>query len=391
MIRLATGYTALLLAAAAAAELEKHDVFRAGDGGYTAYRIPGVVVTAKGTLIAYAEARKKSYRDWGAIDIAVRRGTDGGRVWSDVRFPAKVDGPLSQNPVNAVLRIAEPGDITYNNPMMIPDRDGTVHFVFCVEYLRAFYMRSTDDGVTWSKPVEITAVFEGFRKAMDWKVLASGPGHGIQTRKGRLIVPVWLALGTGSNGHGGSISSVIYSDDGGRVWRAGGIAFPNTPGMPSPGETAAVELADGRIMLNARNHGSPNRRLVSVSKDGARGWSKPRYDDALLEPLCMASMARHPKALLFSNPYNLERTGGKAEPGGSRDRKNVAVQASFDSGRTWPVRRSIEPGWSGYSDLAVGPDGAIYCLYEHGEPSEARFRPVVLKLARFDFEWLAAK
>lgn len=365
----------VLMVAAMAADLQKFDVFRAGEDGYTAYRIPGVVVTKKGTLIAYAEARKKSYRDWGAIDIGVKRSTDGGRTWSAMAMPAKVEGTLSQNPVNAALKIAEPGDITYNNPVMIPDRDGSLHFLFCVEYMRLFYMRSTDDGVTWTKPVEITGAVDSFRPQVSWKAMATGPGHGIQTRRGRLIVPVWLSLGTGSNGHGDAVSSVIYSDDRGRTWRAGEIAFPATAEMPSPNETAAVELPDGRVMLNARNDAKRNRRLVSISKDGARGWSKPQYDEALMDPKCMASLARHPKGILFSNAYAMKR-------------ENVSVHFSADAGRTWPVRRTVEAGWSGYSDLAVGADGAIYCFYEHGDPAADRFRPVALKMARFDLDWL---
>jgi sialidase-1 len=386
---------AILMAAPlfAAPRFDQAPVFESGKGGYTMYRIPGIVVTKKGTLLAYAEARKKSSRDWGHIDIVLRRSTDGGRTWSEPMFPAKVEGPLSQNPVNAANKIAEPGDITYNNPMLIADpKSGMVHFLFCIEYMRAFYMRSTDDGVTFSKPVEITHSFEAFRKEMDWKVLALGPGHGIMLRNGRLLVPVWIALGTGSNGHGEAVASVIYSDDKGATWKAGEIAVPNTEEFVSPGETAAVELADGRVMLNTRNGGKANRRIVNVSPNGATQWSKPRFDDALWEPRCMASLVRLSTKgrtrILFSNPYNLDRADGKAEPGASRDRKNVSVQLSYDEGQTWAVRKTIEPGWSGYSDLAVANDGTILLLYERGAPGDTRFRPASLTLARFNLEWL---
>jgi sialidase-1 len=374
-----------------AAAMDKIDVFRAGDDGYTAYRIPGVVVTAKGALVAYAEARKKSFRDWGAIDIAVRRSIDGGATWSATAYPGRLGQRLEQNPVNVREKIAEPGDITYNNAVAIASRDGAVHMVYCVEYMRAFYIRSGDDGVTWSRPVEITNAFTAFRKAIDWKVLAAGPGHGIELRGGRLIVPVWISLGEGSNAHGGGTStSVIYSDDRGRTWRAGDIAAPQSAGEQQGGEPIAVELPDGRVMINSRNSGKANRRLVSISKDGAHQWSKPYFDPALLEPGCMGSLARHPQGILFSNPYNLEKSDGAAEPGARRDRKNVSVQLSRDGGKTWPIRRAVEPGWSGYSDLAVGRDGKIYCFYEHGDPAASNFRPIALKLARFDIAWLTA-
>lgn len=389
---------ATLMAASlmAAPTFDQVPVFESGKGGYTMYRIPGIVVTSKGTLLAYAEARKKSARDWGFIDIVLRRSTDGGRTWSEPTFPAKVEGTLTQNPVNAANKIAEPGDITYNNPMLIADpKSGVVHFLFCIEYMRAFYMRSTDDGVTFSKPVEITRSFEGFRKALDWKVLALGPGHGIALRNGRLLVPVWIALGTGTNGHGDAMASVIYSDDKGSTWKAGEIAVPNTAEFASPGETAAVELADGRVMLNTRNGGKGNRRVISISPNGATQWSAPRFDAQLWEPRCMASLVRLSTVskggrnrILFSNPYNLDRADGKAEPGGSRDRKNVSVLMSYDEGSTWAVRKTIEPNWSGYSDLAVAKDGTILCLYERGDPNDTRFRPASLTLARFNLEWL---
>ena len=105
----------------------------------------------------------------------------------------------------------------------------------------------------------------------------------------------------------------------------------------------------------------------------------------------MGSMVRFGNSVLFSNPYNLARTGGKAEPGRPRDRRNVSVQMSSDGGRTWPVRRTIEPGWSGYSDLATGRDGWIYLLYERGSLGDNHFRSAALTLARFNLEWLRDK
>lgn len=123
----------------------------------------------------------------------MRRNTDGGSTWSKTSYPGRLDLPLQQNPVNVREKIAQPGDITYNNAVAIAGRDGAIHMVYCVEYLRAFYIRSGDDGLTWSRPIEITNAFEAFRKVIDWKILAAGPGHGTQTRRGRLIVPVWLS------------------------------------------------------------------------------------------------------------------------------------------------------------------------------------------------------
>lgn len=377
-------------------DVEKIDLFRAGEGNYKLYRIPGIVVTAKGSVLAFCEARTGTANDWGIIDILLRRSADGGRTWSPPRKLAEVPGQHVKNPVALAAKVAGADERTYNNPLAIAARDGTVHFLFCLEYMRAFYMRSTDDGRTFTAPVEITAAFEAFRPAYDWKVLATGPGHGIQLRNGRLIAPVWLSLGQGSNAHKPSVNSVIYSDDAGRTWKAGDIAVLDTPQFVSASETVAEELADGRVMLNVRTNSNDNRRVVVYSRDGATAWTAPRFHPQLLEPICMASMARYSLSrngrgrdrLLFSNPDNLDRRDGKAAPGLNRDRQRLTVKLSYDEGETWPVSRVIEEGWSGYSDLAVAKDGTILCFYERGGLNDDHFRSAALTVARFNMEWL---
>ena len=129
--------------------------------------------------------------------------------------------PKNPAAVAKKLGLGAGAGVTYNNPVAIADRNGAVHFLFCVEYMRAFYMRSDDDGKTFSKPVEITAAFAGFRRYWAWVVLATGPGHGIQLKNGRLLVPVWLSLGSGGGAHGESVTSVIYSDNHGPRGRPG--------------------------------------------------------------------------------------------------------------------------------------------------------------------------
>jgi sialidase-1 len=286
-----------------------------------------------------------------------------------------------------------PDDMTYNNPVLVPDRDGKVHALFCLEYMRCFSMRSDDDGVTWSTPREITSTFEEFRPAYDWKVLATGPNHGIQLSSGRLIAPIWLSTGTGGNAHRPSVTATIYSDDQGQTWQAGEIAMPCTDEWINPNEAVAIELADGRVMLNARNESLPNRRLVSFSKDGATGWSTPKFDGALYEPICMAGLVRLSRQpgsdknrILFCNPDNLTVATGKETPGRNRDRKNVSIKLSYDEGQTWPVSKSVEPGWSAYSDIAVSRHGTILCFYGRG--SKPDFAGDRLTLARCNLPWL---
>jgi len=371
----------------------KAELFEGGQGGYELYRIPGIIVTRAGTVLAYAEARKFTGGDWDTIDIQLRRSTDGRRTFSAPVVIGHVDTPLQRNPVAIERKQGKPTDVTYNNPVAISDRNGLVHFLFCIDYMRVFYMQSADDGKSFSAPVEITAAFDQFRPEYAWRVVATGPGHGIQLSNGRLVVPIWLSPGTEGNGHGPSVDATIYSDDHGATWHRGDIAVPDTPDFPKPNETDVVQLADGRVMLNVRTAGK-NRRTIVISKDGATRWSAPRLQEDLPDPICFAGLVRLStkksggrNRLLFSNPDNLTRKDGKDLPG--KDRRNLTVRVSYDEGASWTVKKALEPEVSGYSDLAVLPDGTILCFYETGSaapPNGALTRQLVL--ARFNLEWL---
>jgi sialidase-1 len=375
--------------------LEKQNLFTSGDNpAYQIYHIPGIVVTAKGTVLAWCEARKRpaGVSDWDDIRILLRRSTDDGKTWSAPQSIASVDGPKEKNPLALRMKNVDPHDITHNNPVLIAGRDGTVHMLFCLEYMRAFYQRSDDDGLSWSQPVEITTAFDALKSKYDWKVLATGPDHGIQLQNGRLLVPIWLSTGEGGNAHRPSVTATIFSDDQGKSWRTGEIAVPCTDEWINPNETIAVELNDGRVMLNVRSESKAHRRLVTTSPDGATQWSSPVFDEALLEPICMASLVRYQHSgqslLLFSNPHNLSKATGKEIPGTSRDRKNLSIKMSRDEGRTWALNKTLEAGPSMYSDLAVTPAGTILCFY--GSSAKPGFAGAGLTLARFNLDWLLA-
>lgn len=367
---------------AAEPAVEKTDLFTGGEGGSALYRIPGIVVTTKGTALAYCEARRKSGADWGEIEVHLRRSTDGGRTWSAPQHIAHSGERIEGNPHKHDAEGAK--EQTVNNPVAIVDRDGkTIHFLYCINYARCFYMRSTDDGLTFSHPVEITGAFEAFRPKCNWNVLATGPGHGIQIKSGRLIVPVWLAYGKKPGDHSPSMAGTIYSDDSGATWKAGDIALPNEGDLKNPNETSVAELSDGRVMLNTRSVSKASRRLITTSADGATGWSTPVFDDALWEPICMGGLVAYPMkpgTLLFSNPHSLELDAeSKPIPGARGKRRNLSIKVSHDDGKTWPINRTLEEGPSAYSDLAVLPDGTILCFYE---------RDKRLTVARFTLEWL---
>jgi sialidase-1 len=351
-----------LASLAVAAEPEKVDVFVAGTEGYPIYRIPTLVMTGKGTLIAVCEARQKVGGDWAEIDLVYRRSTDGGKTWGKQQVLA--DGSKYTGSPNPSARRPKEREkeITCNNPVLIADlTEGVVHALYCIEYAKCFYCRSTDDGATFSEPVEITATFDKFRPDYDWAVLGTGPAHGLILKNGRLLVPVWLSTGKEGGGHRPSCVATIYSDDRGKTWQRGDIVV-NTPELKNPSETIAVELADGRVMLNIRSENPEHRRAVSLSKDGATGWSKIKFAQELYEPICMASILRlrdnHGIVFASPNPIGL----GEAEK--SKKRANLTLRLSKDEGETWPTAKVLHAGASAYSDLAQGPDGTIFCLYE---------------------------
>ncbi len=386
-----------LPARAAEPFLEKSDLFEAGQGGHKLYRIPGIVVTAKGSVLAYCEARKYSGLDWDDIEILLRRSTDGGKTWSAPAGVPRPGGKFERNPAAVAKKLARPGELTCNNPVAIADRAGPVHFLHCIDYGRCFYLRSDDDGLTFSAPVEITATLAQFRKEYDCPVFGTGPAHGIQLRTGRLVVPVWLSRGTGNNAHHPSSVATIYSDDAGKTWQRGAIIAGETDPLLDPNETVIAELADGRVMVNMRSESKEHRRAVAFSPDGATGWTRPAFDAELRDPICMASLCRltlkgpsDRNRLLFANPDHLDEKGADV-PHRMHRRKNLTVRLSYDEGRTWPVRRVLDPGTSGYSDLATGPDGTIYCLYERGSTDvRDHFATRALALARFNLEWLSS-
>lgn len=363
--------------------LEKIPVFPAHMNEVSLYRIPGVLCTKQGSLLAYCEARLHGKSDWGEIEVHLRRSKDLGRTWGPSVQIAHHGPRIEGNPKKRNATGAR--EQTVNNPVAIMDHHtGHIELLYCVNYSRCFSIRSTDDGISWSQPVEITETFEAFRSSYNWKVIATGPGHGIQTSTGRLVVPIWLAYGKEGD-HAPSAAATIYSDDHGQSWQAGEIVFPNKAPLTNPNETMIATLSNGDVLLVNRNVSRPNRKLIATSKDGATQWSEPVFHPELWEPVCMASITAFPQqpgTLLFTCPRKLAvDQQGQEIPAGRGKREKLSIQLSRDDGKSWPILKTIEAGPSAYSDLAVLPDGSIICLYEGLDTIVA---------ARFNLEWVSS-
>jgi len=339
------------------------EVFKAGEEGYHTFRIPSLIITKKGTVLAFSEGRRNSQSDTGDINTVLKRSFDRGRTWTKLQMVAEQAGNTIGNPCPVVdrdsgtiwlLLTGNPGDLTENQI-----NEGKV------EGTRTVWLtRSTDDGATWSQPREITRSV----KRPEWTWYATGPGNGIQLRSGRLVIP----CDHRRKGSKGYVSHVIYGDDRGKTWRIGGSTGEQT------NECQVVELEDGSLLLNMRSYHGANRRAIARSYDGGLTWADAKLDQALIEPVCQASFIRFTRRpqfsksrVLFANPADTTRV-------------KLTVRISYDEAETWPVAKVINDGPSAYSSLAVLPDMTIGCLYERGiqNPYEK------ITFARFDIDWL---
>lgn len=349
----------LLILAVLAADPIQAPVFTTGTGGYHTYRIPALIATKKGALLAFCEGRKNGVGDSGAIDLLLRRSTDGGKTWGKVQVVWTDEKNTCGNPCPVVER--ESGNVhllmTHN---LGEDTQSALVAGKSKGKRTVWVTRSEDDGLTWSKPDEITKSVS--RK--EWVWYATGPGVGIQTKAGRLVIPCdnYVAGSRRRQSH------VIYSDDRGKTWKLGGVVGPHC------NECQVAERADGVLLLNMRSYKGAGRRLVSLSKDGGETWSEPKEDDALIEPVCQASLIRLPGEkgeLLFSNPA-------------SKKRENMTVRLSRDGGKTWPLSGVLHAGPSAYSCLVPLPGGGVGCLYERGTKGPYE----TIQFARFGLDWL---
>lgn len=333
------------------------ELWRGGDE-YARHRIPGMIVTRKGTLIVYHEARETG-NDWAMMNILMQRSTDHGKTFGEF------------------IKLAEGNEVhnTVNNPVMMEDENGRIHFLYCEDYTvnggRVLRRYSDDDGLTWSCPIDITA----FTNPDYHNAFALGPGHGIVTSDGTLLVPVWMVPKFHEapvKAHAPSVVSTFYSKDNGETWALGDFLEDNTE-IKSPNETVAVLTFDGRVHLNIRFKG--NCRAKAYSENGYSDWQDYAADLKLPDPGCFGSVAAykdgmHPYTIIFANCASME------------SRKQVTVRASFDDGKTYPISKLIDADRGGYVEVAVdNKAGLIYLIYEDDWGT-------VDYLAVFDYDWL---
>lgn len=338
------------------------------DDGVDTYRIPGLATTNKGTLIGVYDIRRNSGTDLQEdIDVGMNRSTDGGETWEPMKVimdmkewgglpndqngigdpSVLVDRTTNTIWVSAVWAHGHPGQRNWwaSKPGMKP-----------VETSQFVLVKSEDDGVTWSEPINITNQI----KRMEWYLLLQGPGKGITLKDGTLVFPAQF-----KDKEQMPHSTIIWSKDHGKTWNIGTGAKSNTT------EAQVIELNDGGLMLNMRDNrnrtdsSETNGRSVYITSDLGKTWEKHSTSrtNILKESTCQASLIKEDfivdgkkqSVVLFSNPNTMS------------GRHHMTIKVSLDDGETWPEKyhRLIDSGSGrGYSCMTKIDDKHFGILYE---------------------------
>ncbi|MFJ1552390.1 sialidase family protein [Streptomyces mirabilis] len=341
--------------------------YAAGKGGYDTYRIPAVVTTRAGTVLAFAEGRRDGAGDSGHIDVVLRRSFDGGCTWGSLRVVAAGGGDTRGNPAPVVdPRTGRIVLVTSYNSGAVTEARIMRGEVTARQGRRVFVQTSRDDGVRFSAPRDITAEV----KPLGWRWYATGPGHAIALRHGphagRLVVPAnhSAAPPAGSTDTGREAKyyggHAIYSDDGGHTWHLG-FTDRTYDGRVDANESGAAELPDGRLYFSARDQGgtTPGNRLDTYSSDGGETLDRPYAIQPTLDdvPAVQGSVLQLQGAhapLLFSAP---------SVP---TARRAMTLWRSTDDGTTFTRATTLSSAPAAYSDLVDLGHDRVGILYETG-------------------------
>lgn len=349
-------------------------VRHAGDDGSAAFRIPGLVTTNKGTLLGVYDVRYNSSVDLQEhIDIGLSRSTDGGKTWEKMRLPlafGEYEGlPVAQNGVGDPSILVDTKTNTvwivaaWTHGMGNQRAWWSSHPGMDLNHTAQLVMaKSTDDGKTWSAPINVTEQV----KLPEWYFLLQGPGRGITTSDGTLVFPIQFIDKTRIPNAG-----IMYSKDRGETWKIHNYARTNTT------EAQVAEVEPGVLMLNMRDNRGGSRAVYTTTDFGQTWKEHESSRTALIEPVCMASLISvkakdnvlGKDLLIFSNPNSTSA------------RKDMTIKISMDGGKTWSADHQLlldeDYNW-GYSCLTMIDKETIGILYE-SSVAHMTFQSIKLK------------
>ena len=335
-------------------------LFKNGEGEYACYRIPAIIKTQEGTLMAFAEGRKTGCSDFGNVDILLRMSYDDGLHWTEMEVVAEFGELQAGNPApvedlfdshfseGRVFLFYNTGDVSEHD-MRLGKGNREVHFI-----------TSADQGKNWSEPTNITNQVHfnstTTQAEKDWRTNATTPGHAFQFTKapymGRIYVPANHSQGEPQESFNEYRAFGFYTDNHGKD-------FQTSPDLntPSSNEAIGVELDDGSLMLNVREqNGARKERLIAISTSGGKQWDTEYYDSELISPVCQSSV------LLFKGKQDIILL--YSGPNSKTNREKMTVKGSFDRGKKWDLEKEIYPGPSAYSDLVQIDQNTVGIFYE---------------------------
>ena len=371
--------------AMAQSELTRYPVYTMGENNSQYYRIPALVETANGTLVAIADQRGADLGDLpNIISIVAKTSTDGGKNWSSMK---------------TIAQGSSSAGTTYGDAAAVYDEEtGKIITVFvgnqnygsnCVGLwasnssypLRLYKSESSDNGATWTTPVDISNdIYNGIYGSRSyWIGMFAGSGSAVQLKKGDKAGRLMFVVAARNNSTwGGTMSNyAVYSDDHGATWKVS-----NNAACANGDEAKIVELSNGDLLMSIKNR-NKGYRLMAKSTDQGVNWTTAEENTTLMDPACNGDVVSYTTA---DGKYYLLHS----MPGSSSNRENVTVYLSADGGDTWPIKRQIYSGYSAYSALEVLNDGTIGIVIEEGKwdaglPGSDGFN---LAYYNFTLDWL---
>ncbi|MBX2918612.1 MAG: exo-alpha-sialidase [Ferruginibacter sp.] len=363
-------------------------VFVSGTEGHKSYRIPAIVSLPNGTLLAFCEGRVHGAGDFGDINIVMKRSNDKGRTWSSLQTIVDTDSLQAGNPA-PVVDLYDPAYpagrifLFYNTGN---NHEGEVRKGKGLR--EVWYKTSTDGGLSWSNPVNITTqthrpkqpqVNAAYNFTQDWRSYANTPGHAMQFTtgkyKGRIFIAANHSAGNPQPGFMDYKAHGFYTDDHGKTFH-----LSETVNLPGSNESMATEISNGRLMMNSRNQkGDIKARIVSISSNGGQRWDTTYFDNTLIDPVNQGSILtigkKNGKAIVaFCNAADTKR------------RDNLTLRISYDDGITWNKNIVVDKSgdnkkndFTAYSDLVKISKNKIGVLYERDGYSQIVFSVIKWK------------